>query len=362
MEEELKRAIIIAEAGVNHNGSLDMALQLVDAAANAGADMVKFQTFKASSVVSFLAPKADYQKRTTGEKESQLDMIRKLELGSDAHTALLRQCEERGIRFLSTPFDIDSVDLLTDSLGLDTLKIPSGEITNGLLLLHIGRKGRNIILSTGMSTLGEIEDALGVLAFGLMQNPAKPSRSGFKSAFFSDQGQILLKEKVSLLHCTTEYPAPFDEVNLRVMETLRQAFGLAVGYSDHTGGISVPVAAVALGARIIEKHFTLDRELPGPDHRASLEPEELAEMVRSIRQVERALGSSRKIPGPAEMKNLGIARKSLVAQRSIRKGEKFSEENMTCKRPGTGLSPMHFWETLGKQATREFEADEVLII
>lgn len=352
--------LIIAEAGVNHNGSLEMAFRLVDVAADAGADMVKFQTFCASDVVSSRAPKADYQKVTTGETESQFDMIHKLELDIDAHKALLKRCGERGIKFLSTPFDNGSVDLLADTLGFNTLKIASGEITNAPLLLYIGRKRGNIILSTGMSTLGEIEEALGALAFGLLGFSVVPSRAAFREAYVCNEGRKILEEKVTLLHCTTEYPAPFEEVNLRAMETMRQAFGLPVGYSDHTKGIAVSVAAVAMGARVIEKHFTLDRNLPGPDHKASLEPGELAEMVRSVREVKMALGSPSKGPGPTEIKNLPVARKSLVAGRDIARGEIFTEENVTSKRPGLGVSPMFYWDFLGRRATRDYKKDEVL--
>jgi len=357
-----QKTLIIAEAGVNHNGSLERALRLVDVAAEAGADYVKFQTFKAGSLVSALAPKADYQKATTGEKESQFEMLRKLELDSGAYKTLINHCHRKGIMFLSTPFDEDSIDLLVDTLGLKTIKIGSGEITNGPLLLHLGMKRTNVVLSTGMSTLGEIEEALGALAFGFLNPQSKPSLMAFKHAYTSEEAQKILQEKVTLLHCTTEYPAPFFEVNLNVMKTMKQAFNLPVGYSDHTKGIAVPVAAAAMGAVVIEKHFTLDRNLPGPDHKASLEPQELAEMVRSIRQIEKALGSSKKIPGRTEMRNLGVARKSLVAKRAITKGETFTQENITCKRPGIGISPMMYWDVIGKNAPRNFEVDEVLEI
>lgn len=356
------KTLIIAEAGVNHNGSVKMALQLVDAAAEAGADFVKFQSFKASNNVSRCAPKADYQKATTGESENQLEMIRKLELDIEAHKTLIERCTERGIKFLSTPFDLNSVDLLVDDLGLDIIKVASGEITNAPLLLHIGKKSPKVILSTGMSTLGDIENALGVLAFGFLDHKEKPSFKAFREAYFSKEGQKALQKKVALLHCTTEYPAPFEEVNLRVLDTIRQAFNLPIGYSDHTEGIAISIAAVAMGASIIEKHFTLDRNLPGPDHRASLEPKELTEMIRGIRQVESALGMSVKIPGSAEKKNLDIARKSLVAKCFIKKGETLSQENITCKRPGYGISPMHYWDVIGMTAPRDFDEDEVLEI
>ncbi|MEI7818137.1 MAG: N-acetylneuraminate synthase, partial [Desulfuromonadales bacterium] len=272
---------IIAEAGVNHNGSLALAKKLVEVAADAGADAVKFQTFKADSLVSRLAPKAEYQSKATGADESQYEMIRKLELDEQAHEMLIEHCTVCGIQFLSTPFDLESVDLLAGRFDLSCIKIPSGDITNGPLLLKIAHTGKPVILSTGMSTLGEIEEALGVLAFGYL-GVGEPSPAVFRLAYCSIQGQELLLEKVTLLHCTTEYPAPVEEVNLNTLDTLRSAFGLPVGYSDHTEGITVPIAAVARGAVIIEKHFTLDRTLPGPDHKASLEPTELKQMVTAI--------------------------------------------------------------------------------
>ncbi len=355
-----RRTLIIAEAGVNHNGSVEMALELVDAAASAGADVVKFQTFQADRGVSSYAPKADYQKATTGTTESQLEMVRRLELDLKTHRRLLERCRERGIAFLSTPCDAPSVDLLVGELGLKIIKIPSGEITNGPLLLHIARTQSKMILSTGMSTLGEIEEALGVLAFGLLAKGRSPSRQAFQEAYISDKGQEALQEKVTLLHCTTEYPAPFEEVNLKVIETLRRAFCLPVGYSDHTEGIAVPIAAVALGATVIEKHFTLDRSLPGPDHRASLEPEELGAMVRSVRQIERAVGGSKKIPTPSEFRNRAIARKSLVAAKQIEEGECFSPENVTAKRPGDGMSPMESWNIFGTLSKRVVPEDTKL--
>jgi len=351
---------IIAEAGVNHNGSLDMALRLVDAAAEAGADMVKFQTFRAAEVVSKNAPKARYQKQTTEAEESQFEMIQKLELNKEAHLGLMERCRKRGIGFLSTPFDEASADLLVNDLWLETIKIGSGEITNAPLLRHIARKGCNVILSTGMSTLGEIEDALGVLAFGFIAEGEKPSRQASREVYFSQDGRDSLEQKVILLHCTTEYPAPYEEVNLRAMNTMSQAFGLPVGYSDHTEGIEVPIAAVALGACVIEKHFTLDRNLPGPDHKASIEPKELARMVSSIRNVERTLGSFQKVPGIRERENIPIARKSLIAAVEISKGDVFTEDKVVCKRPGFGVSPMFYWDFLGRRATRDYKKDEVL--
>ncbi|MBM3273016.1 N-acetylneuraminate synthase [Candidatus Kaiserbacteria bacterium] len=356
----MNKVFVIAEAGVNHNGSLDLALQLIDAAQQAGADAVKFQTFKSEAVISLAAPKADYQISATGKEESQLDMVRKLELSGNDHRRLLAHCRTRGILFLSTPFDPGSADFLVRELDVPLLKIPSGEITNAPFLLHIARLGRPVILSTGMSTLGEVEMALGILAFAYLGIPGTPSQRAFLDAFASDAGQEVLRKKVSLLHCTTEYPAPFDQVNLRVMDTLTAAFGLPVGLSDHTPGIAIPIAAVARGARIIEKHFTLDRSLPGPDHMASLEPGELTAMLAGIRQVEAALGDGHKRPTAAEQGNQTIARRSLVAACKVAAGETWSSENLTCKRPGSGISPLRYWEYLGKPAIRDHRADELL--
>ena len=353
-----KGAYIIAEAGVNHNGSLALALEMIDVAKAAQVDAVKFQSFVAEKLVSRQAPKAEYQQRTTSAGESQLDMIRKLELDAKAHAVLLEHCSKCGVAFLSTPFDLESLELLAVTLDVPLLKIPSGEITNALLLLKIALTGKPVILSTGMSTLGEIEAALGVLAFGYTKSEERPGVAAFAQAYCSPEGQRLLRQKVSLLHCTTEYPAPFQEVNLRAMDTLRTAFGLKVGLSDHTPGIAVPIAAVACGAEIIEKHFTLDRNLPGPDHRASLEPGELKAMVQSIRQVEEAMGRQSKIPTVSESKNIPVARKSLVAARAIKKGEQFTEDNLTAKRPGTGILPLFYWDWLGKTAERDYEQDD----
>lgn len=358
----MKPTFIIAEAGVNHNGSIEMAKRLIDVAAEAGADAVKFQTFRAKQLVSHHAPKAEYQTRTTDQAESQFDMIRKLELSETDHEILISHAHECGITFLSTPFDAVSLQLLTSRLGLQSIKIPSGEITNAPFLLDIARAAKRIVLSTGMCTLAEVETALGILAFGFTQaTEILPSRAYFQQAFSSDVGQLALRERVTLLHCTTEYPAPFDEVNLRAMDTLSAAFGLPVGYSDHTPGIHISVAAVARGAQLIEKHYTLDRSLPGPDHKASLEPEELRQMVRTIREVEQALGDGIKRPTPSEWKNRDIARKSLVVAEKIVQGDRFTAENITCKRPGTGISPMEYWNILGQISGKSYEPDEVLM-
>jgi N-acetylneuraminate synthase len=352
---------IIAEAGVNHIGSPDRALTLVDVAADAGADAVKFQTFQSGAVISRHAVKAEYQIRNTGEAESQLEMVKKLELDFPAHERLVGQCEKRGIEFLSTPFDLPSVDLLVKGLHVRRLKVASGEITNAPLLLRVAETGLPVLLSTGMSTLGDVEDALAVLAFGLLRSGASPSLDAFAQAYRDPEGQRLLQQNVILLHCTSEYPAPFTDVNLRAMDALAAAFGLPVGYSDHTTGISASIAAAARGACVIEKHFTLDRTLPGPDHKASLEPSELAAMVKAIREVELALGSPRKLVAASEGKNQVIARKSLVAAAGIHSGQPFTADNLTSKRPGTGISPMNYWDLLGKAADRDYQQDEFIV-
>ncbi|MDE2495186.1 MAG: N-acetylneuraminate synthase [Alphaproteobacteria bacterium] len=356
-----RKTYVIAEAGVNHNGSAELAMRLIDVAAEAGASAVKFQTFQASELASRSAKKAEYQLCTTDGAQSQLDMLRALELSEDLHEALVAHAAARGIRFLSTPFDLHSLRLLSQRFGLDTIKIPSGEITNAPFLIEIARVAKHVILSTGMSTISEIEGALGALAYGwTVPNGERPCQEAFVRAFSSNDGQKALRERVTLLHCTTEYPAPFGEVNLRAMDTLARAFGLRVGYSDHTPGIHVAIAAVACGAVLVEKHFTLDRDLPGPDHKASLEPEELRAMVSAIRDVESALGDGIKRPSPAEWKNRNIARKSLVALKAIGKGEVFSPENIGCKRPGLGLSPVLYWDILGTISTRAYGPDEVI--
>ena len=352
------RVYIIAEAGVNHNGSLDLALQLVDAAAAAGADAVKFQTFRAADLATAQAPKAGYQVRTTGARESQLEMLKKLEIGPAAHRALIARCRRRRIDFLSSPFDDASLRLLTRTLRVRTIKIPSGEITNGPLLLQAARSARCIILSTGMSTLADVEAALGVLAFGFTASRLPPSLANFAAAYRSAAGQRQVRDRVVVLHCTTEYPAPFAEINLRAMDTLAEAFGLPVGLSDHSIGIAVPIAAAARGARVIEKHFTLDRRLPGPDQSASLEAAELKAMVDGIRAIERALGDGVKRPGAAELRNARVARKAIVAARPIAKGERYSHRNLAAKRAGGGHSPLEIWDFIGRPAPRRFRKDE----
>lgn len=330
------RTLIIAEAGVNHNGDLELAKQLIDVAAEAGADLVKFQTFNASRQVTRAAKKADYQTQAMDSAESQHEMLRRLELTAEMHQELIAHCAKRNIGFFSTGFDIESVDLLV-SLGQDHFKIPSGEITNLPYLRHIGQFGKKVILSTGMATMDEIEAAIEVL-----------EQAGTPRA------------KLTVLHCTTEYPTPMNEVNLRAMQSIHTTFGVTVGYSDHTPGIEVAIAAVAMGASVIEKHFTLDRNLPGPDHKASLEPEELKAMVAAIRNIEVALGDGLKRLMPSEARNKSVARKSLVASRTIKAGERFTAENITLKRPGTGISPMRWDEVMGKKALRDFAADELV--
>ena len=329
----MSRVLIIAEAGVNHNGKLEIAKKLAQVAKECGADIVKFQTAKLESLVSKCAPMADYQKQNTGQEKSQKDMLEELLLSYDEFVELAKFCEEIGIKFLSTPFDIDSVKFL-DSMQ-DMWKIPSGEITNYPYLLEIARTGKKIYLSTGMSDIQEIG-----AAFELLQN------NGVKD--------------ITLLHCTTEYPAPMDEVNLNVLPVLREKFGCEVGYSDHTKGIEVVVAAVAMGATVVEKHFTLYKNMDGPDHKASLEPDELKHMVECIRNIEIAMGDGIKKPSKSELKNKDIARKSIVAKTNISKGEVFSENNLTTKRPGNGISPMRWNEIIGKVANRDYEEDELI--
>ena len=332
------RTFIIAEAGVNHNGFLAIAKKLVDSASDAGADAIKFQTFNAEKMVSIYAPKAEYQKKTTGTNESQLEMLRKLELDESAHKELFDYCKQKNILFMSTPFDLESISLL-NKLGLEIFKIPSGEITNLPYLREIGSLKKRVILSTGMAEMEEIKNAVDII-----------TESGTP------------KENITVLHCNTEYPSPYEDVNLLAMLTIKEVFNVHIGYSDHTIGIEIPIAATALGATIIEKHFTLDKNMEGPDHKASLDPDELTVMVRSIRTIEKALGNGIKKPSPSELKNRVIARKSIVAYKDIIQGEVFSCENLTVKRPGTGINPMKWDSILGKTARRDFKKDEVIEI
>lgn len=362
--KQKSRVYVIAEAGVNHNGSLETAKRLIDAAAAAGADAVKFQTFHTEQVMVPSAPKAAYQAEACGRDETQFEMVKKLELRSRDFEILKDYAKSRHIDFLSTAFDLESLDFLTETLNLPMIKIASGEITNAPFLLRAARTGRKILLSTGMCDLGEIEQALGVLAYGYLKDraePGVPCRNAFRAAYYSEAGSKILVKNVTLLHCTTEYPAPVQEANLRVIGTLRQCFGLSAGYSDHTPGIAVALAAAALGASVIEKHITLDRNQPGPDHRASLEPAELVQLLRGIRQIEQALGGTVKKPSPSELKNQKIARKGIVAARGIPKGERFTQENLTVKRPQEGQSAINYFDLLGKTAEKSYEENEVIL-
>lgn len=335
----MNHVTVIAEAGVNHNGSIELAKQLVDKAVEAGVDFIKFQTFKAANLVTKKARQAEYQKNNIGGgDDSQYQMLKKLELTQEEHFELIEYCNQKGVRFFSTAFDFDSIEFL-DSLHLGLWKIPSGEITNYPYIKKIAQKQGDVILSTGMSTSEDIQNAVDVLL-----------RWG------------KTKDQITILHCNTEYPTPFEDVNLRAMLSIKENFGTQVGYSDHTRGIEVPIAAVALGATVIEKHFTLDRNMSGPDHKASLEPDELKAMVSAIRNIEKALGSSEKKVTDSERKNIAVARKSIVAARNISKGEILTEENLTVKRPGTGISPMRWEEVLGTTAVRDFQEDELVEI
>lgn len=328
----MSKVFIIAEVGVNHNGSIELAKKLIDIAFDAGCDAVKFQTFKGENLVSKNAQKADYQKQTTDVNESQLEMLKKLELSPDEFQELKKYCDKKKIMFLSTAFDIESAEFLNPLIPI--FKIPSGEVTNLPLLRKINSFKKPVILSTGMMTLEEIKASL---------NELKDC-------------------KVSLLHCTTEYPCPFEDVNLKAMQTMEKEFGLEVGYSDHTQGIEIPVAAVAMGAKIIEKHFTVDKNLKGPDHLASLEPQELRDMVKSIRNTEKALGSSNKQPSESEIKNIVVARKSIVAKCDIKRGETFTEQNLTTKRPATGISPMMWDKIIGTTANKDYNEDDLILL
>lgn len=333
---ELKKVFIIAEAGVNHNGDMDLARGMIDEAAKAGADAVKFQSFKTEKLVCQGAPKAEYQKQNTGQEGSQFDMLKKLELDVAAHKELQAHCHERNVEFISSPFDLDSVDLL-GRMKLDIIKIPSGEITNLPYLRKVGALKRRVILSTGMAELAEIKSAIDVLM-----------KAGTP------------KSAIIILQCHTDYPTSYEHVHLKAMQAMKDAFGVHVGLSDHTLGIEVPIAAVALGAQVIEKHFTLDKNMQGPDHQASLEPREFRQMVDAIRNVEKALGEREKKPTVNELKNRAIVRKSIVAAQNIKKGETFSESNIAAKRPATGLSPMQWDNVLGQKAKRDFTENEVI--
>ncbi len=333
-----EKTLIIAEAGVNHNGSIDLAFELIEAASDSGADVVKFQTFKAEKLVTQSATKAVYQLGTTNSKESHFEMIRKLEMSDDMHHKIIQRCKEKKIRFASTGFDQNSVDLLVE-LGVDFLKIPSGEITNLPYIRHVGSRCLPIILSTGMCTMQEVKNTLNILC-----------KAGVE------------KSDITVLHCNTEYPTPMEDVNLKAMLSMKKDLGVKVGYSDHTLGIEVPIAAVAMGATVIEKHFTLDRTMDGPDHAASLEPDELKQMIYSIRNIENAMGDGQKNPSKSEESNIDVVRKSIVASRNIKAGENFTEDNLSVKRPGTGISPLKWDELLGSEANKDFKADELISI
>lgn len=354
------KTFIIAEAGVNHNGSFELAKQLVDVAVEAGADAVKFQTYKTENLVIKGAAQAEYQIKNIGYSSTQFEMLKKLELSYEDFRKLKSYCDLKKIMFLSTPFDLESVDFLIDDLGIRLIKIPSGEITNAPYLYKIASKNAEIILSTGMATIEEIHLSLAFLAYGFAKKKDL-SIENVKQFYKTEEAKKMLEQKVQILHCTSEYPTPFDEINLNAIDVLKQEFNLNVGLSDHSEDIIVPVAAVAKGASIIEKHFTLDKSLEGPDHKASLNPKELTEMIRYIRITEQALGKKIKAPTVSEIKNKNIARKSLVAAKNIRKGEVFTENNLTVKRPGNGIEPYYYWDYIGQIATKNYKIDEVIM-
>ena len=355
------KVFIIAEAGVNHNGSVKRACDLVDAAAGANADAVKFQTFKADKVVVKDTPKANYQKQTTGMADDQLEMIRGLELSEDDFQIIADYSREKGIEFMSTPFDLESALFLRDKLGIKRIKIPSGEVTNGPYLLDLARLGLPMILSTGMSNLEEVRVALNVLAFGLQDSTAGyPSQDDLENHIHNDNIFKKLEERVTVLHCTTEYPAPIEDINLLAMTVMRDIFQLPIGYSDHTLGTTISVAAVGMGARVIEKHLTLDKQLSGPDHRASLEPQEFVNLVSQIRSLETGLGEPEKKCSSSEEINIPIARRSIVAAKDIKKGDILTHNCLTTKRPGNGLSPMKYWDLIGTAANKSYKTDELI--
>ena len=358
----MKKTYIIAEAGVNHNGNKKLALELIDIASESGADAIKFQTFKAENLSTPYAKQASYQSLNSGVKESQYQMLKKLELESDFYFDLESKCKEKNIDFLSTAFDYESLNFLVSNFNLKYLKIPSGEITNGPFLLSHALTGKNIILSTGMSNLKEIEKALSILAFGYLKKnkPKKILKEDFTNAFNSVEGKNILKKKVTILHCTTDYPAKINEINLGAMETIRDKFNTDIGYSDHSEGFIVSLSAAILGASVIEKHFTKNKKLKGPDHKASLNPKELKRMITLIREFETLKGSKVKKPSKSEMKNLNIVRKSIVAKEIIKKGEKFTEKNLAFKRPGGGMSPMNLWKILGTKSKKDYKKEDII--
>ena len=358
----MKKTYIIAEAGVNHNGNKKLALELIDIASESGADAIKFQTFKAENLVTPYAKQAAYQSLNSGVEESQYQMLKKLELENEFYFDLESKCKEKNIDFLSTAFDLESLNFLVSNFNLNYLKIPSGEITNGPFLLSHALTGKNIILSTGMSDLKEIKKALSVLAFGYIKKieTKKILEKDLTDAFNSIEGQNILKKKVTILHCTSDYPASINEINLGAMETIRDKFNTKVGYSDHSKGFLVSLSAAILGANVIEKHFTKNKKLKGPDHKASLNPKELKQMISLIREFEVIRGSKEKRPSKSEIKNLNIVRKSIVAKEKIKKGEKFTEKNLTFKRPGGGMSPMNLWKILGTKSKKDYEKEDII--
>lgn len=355
----MKDTFIIAEAGVNHNGELNLAFDLIDAAKEARVDAVKFQTYRTENLVTKTAVQAEYQKQNIGSTSSQYEMLKKLELSYDDFRQLKNHCDKNNILFLSTPFDIESADFLIKDLELPLMKIPSGEITNAPYLYNIAKYDVEVILSTGMATIEEIHHALAFIAYGYSQNESV-SFEAVKNFYKTEQAQEVIRDKVSILHCTSEYPTPIKEVHLNTMNHLSEEFHLPIGLSDHSEGILASVVAVGMGAKIIEKHFTLDKKMEGPDHKASLNPSELKEFVQSIRMVEEMLGNDKKEPVEIELKNRSIARKSLVAANEITKGEYFTTDNLTIKRPGTGIEPYYYWDYLGSKSDKKYKIDEVI--
>ncbi len=352
---------IIAEAGVNHNGDLDKAIEMVKVASGFGADAIKFQSFKASRMVTKNVQKAKYQKLNTNKLDNQYTMIKELELTSNMHEKIINECNKQNIEFLSTPFDIESLNMLANDFGIKKIKISSGDITNAPLLVNTGYLADEIILSTGMSDLNDINNGLKAISFGLLNFIYDECNTKMLNKAFTEfKKNKLLRKKIKLLHCTTEYPAPLKEANLKAIETLKKKYNVQIGYSDHTNGINTSLAAVALGAEIIEKHFTLNKSLKGPDHKASLNPKEFRLMVKGIREVEKTIGNGKKMISPSETKNINIARKFLVASSMIKKGEKFSKNNITCKRSGGGISPFDFWKLIKGKSKRNYEYDDVI--
>lgn len=354
------KTYIIAEAGVNHNGSLDMAMKLVDVATQAGADAVKFQIFKTENLVTKSAKQASYQIENYGDTNSQFNMLKKLELSYDDFIEIKRYCEYVGIEFLATPFDFESADFLIDELNISEVKVSSGDLTNIPFLHYLATKGKPIILSTGMSNETEIHDALKFMAFGFLYPNEVVDVNEVEKCYVSKEAKQMLSEKVKILHCTTQYPSPVKTINLNAMKTIKDTFGIEIGLSDHSEGIHISVAAVALGATVIEKHFTLDKTLEGPDHLASLAPNELEQLVKHIRDIEVALGDGNKLPHKEELQNADVVRKSLVAKRKIQAGELFSHNNLTIKRPGSGISPLSYWSYIGKRAINNYEEDQLI--